>query len=242
MVLRTIISWGWAPMVITAVAIAGYILEWPIEAVAPALGVILIIGLVVAVIEAKEKESERSSVRLRHLAGYFNRRFMGDSSLSIFAIINSLFKTENPKLWDWARACDMAQRVFNSWGNSFIGRLETDTKTGRFGIYLRTYLDELWLLNSLYYEFVEQFSEIAEKVDMPAETTDQYHRFAVEYNAFVENFRGCVSELLKAGKTEIEPPSVKLATEFSGARPLQSSQEGKEKPSPTTQNHKGYYL
>ena len=214
MVLRTIVGWGWAPILITAVAITGYILEWPIEAIAPALGAILIIGLVAAIIGAREKETERSSVRLRQLAAYFNRRFMGDSSLSIFAIINSLFKTENPKLWDWARACDMAQRVFNTWGSSFITRLETDTVTGRFGIYLRTYLNELWLMTSLYHEFAEQFYEIAEKIEVPPETLDQYHRFVAEYNAFVGNLRSCISVLLKAGKTEIEPPSIKLAREL----------------------------
>ncbi|MEE8204619.1 MAG: hypothetical protein V3T68_01065 [Dehalococcoidales bacterium] len=213
MVLRTIINWGWAPVLITAVAIIGNLYEWPIEVVAPVLGVILIIGLITATLSGREKEAERLSVKLRQLAAYFDRRFLAESSLSIFAIIGSLFKTENPKLWDWARSCDMAQRVLNTWSQSFLNRLETDTRTGRFRIYLRTYLSELWLINSLYYEFVEQFQEIAEKVEIPPETLQQYHRFVLEYNAFAENFRNCISELLKAGKTEIEPPSVKSAKE-----------------------------
>lgn len=212
--MKTVVSWGWAPILITGVAITGLVLEWPLVLVGPILGVILIIGLVAAVISAGEKESERAAIKLRYLAGYFNRRFMGESSLSIFAIIDSLFKTENPKLWDWARSCDMAQRAFNAWSSSFQNRLEVDTHTGRFGIYLRTYLNELWLLNSLYHEFVVQFHEIAEKVEVPAETIEQYHRFTEEYNAFVQNFQSAIADLLKAGKTDIEPPSVKPALEL----------------------------
>ena len=208
---RAIINWGWAPLLIAATAIVGILMEWPIAAIAPAIGGIFVIGLVVAGLSGREKEAEHSSIRLRQLAAYFDHRFLGESSLSIFAIIDSLFKTDNPKLWDWARSCDQAQRVLNTWSNSFIQRLETDTRTGRFRIYLRTYLNEMWLINNLYHEFVEQFQEIGEKVEMPPETLDQYQRFVTEYNAFADNFRGCIGELLKAGKTEIEPPSVKPA-------------------------------
>ena len=214
-ILRTIVNWGWCPILITALAVVGYIYEWPIGAIAPVLGIILIIGLVVAVTGAKEKELERSSLKLRQLAGYFNRRFMGDSSLSIFAIIDSLFNIDNPKLWDWARACDVSQRIFNSWGNSFISRVETDIRTRRFDVYLRTYLNELWLVNSHYYEFVEQFYEVAEKVEIPQETISQYSRFVMEYNAFVQDFRDNIGGLRKVAKTEIEPPSVKFAKELS---------------------------
>jgi len=113
--LRTVIYYGWAPILITALAIIGYIYEWPIEAIATILGIILVIGLAIVAVGAREKQLERSSQKLKEMAGYFNRRFMGESSLSIFAIINSLFKTDNAKLWDWARACDMSQRVFNTW-------------------------------------------------------------------------------------------------------------------------------
>jgi len=218
MILRTIISWGWSPILITALAVVGYIYEWPIAALAPVLIIILVIGLAMAVIGAKEEEAEHSSQKLRQLAGYFNRRFMGNSSLSIFAIIASLFNIDNPKLWDWARACDMSQRVFNTWCNSFIARVESDTRTRRFDAYLRTYLNELWLISSHYYEFVEQFYEIAEKVELPRETIDQYNRFVVEYNAFVQNFRDSISELKKVARTEIEPPSVKFAKELAKAK------------------------
>ncbi|MBA7669079.1 hypothetical protein ES703_77207 [subsurface metagenome] len=213
-ILRTIISQGWSPILITAVAIAGYVYEWPIGAVIPALAIILVIGLVVAATGAKEKELELSSLRLKELAGHFNRRFAGNSSLSIFAIIDSLFNIDNPKLWDWARACDMSQRVFNTWCSSFIGRVESDIRTRRLTVYLRTYLNELWLVNSHYYEFVEQFYEIAEKVEIPPETVDQYNRFVMEYNAFAQDFRDSISELRKIAKTEIEPPSVKFAKEL----------------------------
>lgn len=214
-VLKTMVYRGWALILITAVAVIGYLYEWPIEALATALGIILVTGLVTALVGAREKELERSSHRLRQLAGYFSRRFMGDSSLSIFAIIDSLFKMDDPKLWDWARACDMSQRIFNTWCSSFTSRLEADTRTDRFVVYLRSYLTELWLMTSLYHEFIEQFYEIAEKVAMPQETLEQYHKFVVEYNTFVEQFRDSISEMKKVARTEIEPPSVKLAYELS---------------------------
>ena len=211
---KTIVNRGWYPALITALAVAGLIYKWPIEAVVPALIIILGIGLVVTVIRAREKQLEFSAVKLRQLAEYFNRRFMGDSSLSIFVIIDSLFSMENPKLWDWARACDMSQRIFNSWCNSFINRVESDISSRRFADYLHTYLDELWLITSRYFDFVEQFYEVAEKIEIPPETIDQYNKFVMEYNAFVQDFRDNIAELRKIVRTGIEPPSVKLAREL----------------------------
>jgi hypothetical protein len=178
---------------------------------------ILVIGLVVAIIRAKNREIGRLSQRIRQLAGYFHRRFTGSSSLSIFAIIDSLFNIDDPKLWDWARACDMSQRIFNTWCDSFISRVESDIMTRGFGVYLRTYLNELWLVNSHYCEFVEQFHEIAERVEIPRETVDQYNRFVAEYNAFVQDFRDTISQLREVATTDIEPPSVKFAKELSVA-------------------------
>jgi len=214
-VLRAVINRGWCPILIVALAVIGVIFEWEIWIVAPVLGVILVIGLVMAVRGARERELELSFLRLRQLAGYFTRRFMGNSSLSIFAIIDSLFNIDNPKLWDWARACDVSQRIFNSWCNSFISRVESDIGTRRFDVYLRTYLNELWLVNSHYCELVEQFYEVAEKVEIPQETIDHYNRFVMEYNAFVQDFRDSISELKKVAETAIEPPSVKFAKELS---------------------------
>lgn len=240
-ILRTIVSWGWSPILIMALAVVGFIYEWEFWTVVPALGIILVIGLVVAVVGTKERQLELLSMRLRQLAGYFSRRFTGSSSLSIFAIIDTLFNIDSPQLWDWARACDMSQRIFDTWCNSFIGRLESDTRTGRFSIYLRTYLDELWLMNNHYYDFVEQFYEIAEKVEIPPATKDQYNRFVMEYNSFVQNFRDNIAELKKVAKTEIEPPSAKLARELSGVKPPQATQEGEAKPPQAIQD-KGYYL
>jgi len=213
-VAKTVVNWGWSPILITALAVAGYVYEWPVIVIAPTLGVILVIGLVVAVTGAKEKKLELSSLQLKHLAENFNRRFMGSSSLSIFAIIDSLFNVDEPKLWDWARACDMSQRIFNTWCDSFISRGDSDFRIRRFDIYLRTYLNELWLVNNHYFEFVEQFYEVARKVELPTETIDQYNKFVMEYNAFVQHFRDSISELRKIAKTEIEPPSVKLANEL----------------------------
>lgn len=212
-VLKAIAYHGWALIIITAVAIIGYVFEWPIAVLATIIGIVLVIGLATAIVGAREKELEKTSQTLRQMAGYFYRRFMGDSSLSIFAIIDSLFKTDDHKLWEWARACAMAQRVLNTWCSSLASRLEVDTKTGRFTIYLRSYLNEFWLMTSLYYEFVEQFYEIAQKVAIPAETLEQYHRFVVEYNSFAEQFRELIGEMKRIARTEVEPPSIKLAHE-----------------------------
>ncbi len=228
-ILRTVVRWGWSPTLITALAVTGYIYEWPIAALATGLIVILLIGLAMIATDAREKELERSSLRLKELAGYFSRRFAGTSSLSIFAIINSLFSVDNPKLWDWARACDIAQRIFNTWCDSFISRVESDIKTRRFTVYLHTYLTELWLINNHYHEFTEQFYEIATKVEMPRETVDQYNRFVVEYNAFAQHFRDAISELRRVARTEIEAPSVKLAKELgAGSQASSFTQDNQE--------------
>lgn len=215
--LKMIFNRGWSPIVITVLAIMGLVWQWSVWALATGLVVILVIGLIVAAVNARERELERLSQRLRQLIGYFNRRFMGTSSLSIFAMINSLFNVDDPKLWDWARSCDMSQRIFNTWCSSFVGRAENDIKIRRFDIFLRTYLNELWQMNDHYYEFVEQFYEIASKVEIPKEASDQYGRFVTEYNAFAQDFRESVSELKCFTKTGIEPPSVKFAKEISVA-------------------------
>jgi len=212
--LKTIVSRGWYPALITVIAVVGLVRKWPIEAVAPTLIVILGIGLVVAIIKVKKNELELQSIRLRQLAGYFNRRFMGNSSLSIFAIIDSLFSVDNPKIWDWARACGMSQRIFDTWSNNFTTRVEGDFRTRKFTVFLHTYLNELWSINSHYHEFTEQFYEVAEKFEVPREIVDQYNRFAVEYNAFVQNFRDTITELRNVARTEIEAPSVKFAREL----------------------------
>lgn len=212
--LRAIIKWGWSPILLTALAVVGHLYQWPIELLAPVLGIVLVIGLVAAVIVAKENKLELASQRLRQLTGYFTRRFTGNSSLSIFAIIGSLFNVENREVWEWARACDMSQRVFNRWCDSFISRVESDIRTRSFSLYLRTFLNELWLINNHYYEFVEQFYEIAGRIKVPPETADQYNKFVVEYNAFVQSFQDSIAELKRTAKTEIEPPGVKLAKEL----------------------------
>jgi len=212
--LKTIVSRGWYPALITVIAVVGLVRKWPIEAVAPTLIVILGIGLVVAIIKGKKNELELQSIRLRQLAGYFNRRFMGNSSLSIFAIIDSLFSVDNPKIWDWARACGMSQRIFDTWTNNFTTRVEGDFRTRKFTVFLHTYLNELWSINSHYHEFTEQFYEVAEKFEVPHEIVDQYNRFAVEYNAFVQNFRDTITESRNVARTEVEAPSVKFAREL----------------------------
>jgi len=211
--LKTIVNRGWYPTLITVLAVLGVIYKWPIEWMAPALIFILALGLVVTGIKARERQLERAAFKLRQMAEYFHRRFMGDSTLSIFVIIDSLFTVENPKLWDWARACDMSQRIFNSWCTSFIDRMGSDIGVTKLADYLSTYLNELWQITSHYYDFVEQFYEIAEKMEIPPETLDQYQKFVMEYNAFAQNFREHITELKSIARTGIEPPSVKLAQE-----------------------------
>jgi len=211
--LRIIINRGWYPALITVLAVLGILYQWPIEWVAPALIFILALGLVVTVIRARERQLERAVFRLRQLAEYFHRRFMGDSTLSIFVIIDTLFNIDNPKLWDWARACDMSQRIFNSWCGSFIDRMESDIGVTKLADYLSAYLNELWQITSHYFDFVEQFYEIAVKVEVPQETLDQYSKFVMEYNAFAQNFREHITELKSIPRTGIEPPSIKLAQE-----------------------------
>jgi len=211
---KTLLNWGWSPVLITAIAVLGIIYELKIEILVPTLIVILGIGLVIALVRARDKQLELSVVRLRQLVGHFNRRFTGNSTLSVFAIIDGLFGIENPKIWDWARACDMSQRIFNTWCNSFSARVEGDTRNRSLTSYLHTYLVELWSINSHYYEFVDQFYEVAAKMEIPRELIDQYNKFVMEYNIFVEDFRGYISKLKQETKTGIEPPSVKLAKEL----------------------------
>ena len=213
-VLRAIVNRGWCPILITALAIIAVIYEWPITVVAPIAGIILVVGLVVTAIGAREKELAHASLRLKELAGYFNRRFMGSSSLSIFAIIDGLYNIEDPRLWTWVQACDLSQRIFNTWCSSFVSRLESDIRTRKFGVYIRTYLNELWLINSHYFELIEQFGEVAQKVEIPQQAKEQYNRFVTEYNSFAQDFRDNIGELRKIAHTEIEPPSVKFAKEL----------------------------
>ena len=214
--LKTLVNRGWYAALITAIAVVGLVQGWHINWVAPVLIVILCIGLVVTIIQARKNELELQSMKLTQLSAYFNRRFMGNSSLSIFAIIDSLFSIDNPKIWDWARACGMSQRIFDTWSNSFTIRVESDFRIRKFTI-LHTYLNELWSINSHYHEFTEQFYEVAEKFEVPKEIADQYNRFTVEYNAFVQNFRDTITELRNVARTQIEAPSVKFARELPGA-------------------------
>jgi hypothetical protein len=211
---KIIVSRGWYPTLITVIAVVGLVYGWPMEAVAPALIVILLIGLVVAIIRVKKNELELLSMRLTQLSAYFNRRFMGNSSLSIFAIIDSLFSIDNPKIWDWARACGMSQRIFDTWASNFTTRVESDLRSRRYTVFLHTHLNELWSINSHYHEFTEQFYEVAEKFEVTKEIVDQYNRFAVEYNAFIQNFRDTITELRNVARTQIEAPSVKFAREL----------------------------
>ena len=215
---KTLVSRGWYPALITAIAVVGIIYSISINILVPALVIILCLGLVITVITARKSELERQAVKLTQLTGYFNRRFVGNSTASIFAVIEGLFSLEEPKIWDWARACGMSQRIFDTWAEHFSNRAESDLRARRYSIFLQTHLDELWAINNHYYEYTEQFCEIADRYDIPAEAIEHYNRFAAEYNAFVQNFREAVTELRNVAHTQIEAPSVKLARELPAKR------------------------
>jgi hypothetical protein len=166
------------------------------------------------IINTRKNQLELQSVKLTQLAEYFNRRFMGNASFTIFSVIEGLFGVENPAIWEWARACDVSKRIFDSWSASFTSRVQSDLRARRFTNFLQTHLNELWAINNHYYEFVEQFREVAAKYEVPPNVTEDYRRFAVEYNGFVESFREAITGLKKAHGTHLEAPGVKLAPEL----------------------------
>ena len=80
---KILVGWGWGPVLIIALAITGYLYDWPFAALVVALVIVLILGLVTSVVLFREKSFELHLVRFRQLVGYFSRRFMGDSSMSV---------------------------------------------------------------------------------------------------------------------------------------------------------------
>jgi hypothetical protein len=240
-ILRTIIEWGWSPILITVLAVLGLIYGWPSEIITSVLVLILVMGMLFVVWRARQRQQEQLASKLRQLAGYFSRRFLGDSTLSIFTIIDGLFNVDNPQVWEWARACDMSKRVFNTWSTSFLARVETDARTGRFSAYLPVYLNELWMINNNYYDFVEQFYEAVQTIkDLPQDILAQYNRFVMEYNGFVQNFRDSILYLKQAAGTQIESPTVRLAREISLPPSLQDKQREEEGPA-QARHERGYY-
>ena len=217
---KSILSRGWYPALITAIAVLSLIYydDLSINIMIPVLVVVLCIGLVVTVINARQSQLEKQCVRLTQLATYFNRRFLGNSSQTIFTVIDNLFSIENPQVWEWARGCEMTHRIFDSWSDHFSTRVETDLRNRRYDNFLHTHINELWALNNHYYDFTEQFCEIVDRFEVPKDVIEQYNRFITEYNAFVENFRNAIMELKSIARTQIEAPSVKLARELPAAR------------------------
>ena len=57
-ILRTILSRGWSPILIAALAMVGFLYELDFWLITPVLLVILAIGLVVAIIGARERQLE----------------------------------------------------------------------------------------------------------------------------------------------------------------------------------------
>lgn len=211
---RNILNRGWYPTLITAIAVVSLIYELSINIIIPVLVVLLFIGMIAVIINARRDQLEKQSVRLAQLISYFNRRFVGNSSVSIFAAIEGLFSIEKPQVWEWARACDMSHRIFDSWSEHFSARAESDLRGRKYTAFLQTHLNELWAINNHYYDYTEQFCEIADKFEVPRDVIEQYNKFTTEYNAFVENFRNTITELKNIARTQIEAPSVKLAREL----------------------------
>jgi hypothetical protein len=210
---RNIISRGWFPLLITAVAAASIYYDVSINIVVPVLAGLLCVGLAGLIINTRKGQLELLSMKLTQLAEYFNRRFMGHASFTIFTVIEGLFGVENKTIWEWARACDMSKRIFDSWSDSFTSRVESDLRARRFANFFQTHLNELWSLNNHYYDFVEQFYEIAAKYEVAPSVIDDYRKFILEYNGFVERFREAITELRKVARTPLEAPGVKLAPE-----------------------------
>ena len=86
----------------------------------------------------------------------------------------------------------MSQRIFDTWSSNFTTRVESDLRTKQASVFMHTYLNELWSINSHYHEFTEQFYEVAEKFEVTKEIVDQYNRFVMEYNVFAQNFRDTI--------------------------------------------------
>ena len=211
-----ILSRGWYPALITVIAVLSLIFYETIDytITVPVLIVLLCIWFVLAFINARKNQLEMQSMRLSQLATHFNRRFMGNSALSIFEVINSLFGMENTQVWEWARGAEMTRRIFDSWAENFATRVESDLRNRRYTVFLNTHINELWAMNNHYYEFIEQFAEIAQKFDVPRDSIDQYNKFTAEYNVFVQNFREAINELRAIARTQLEAPSVKTAREL----------------------------
>ena len=213
---RTLMIRGWFPALITAIAVVCLVLydDIPYTIAVPVLVAILCIGLVVLMIIARKDELGRQAMKITQLATQFNRRFMGNSSVSIFALIENLFSLEDSKIWEWARGCAMSQRIFDTWTTNFATRVESDLRSRRYTLFLHTHLNELWAINNHYYEFTEQFYEIAQKYEIPKDVISQYNKFAVEYNAFKQSFRDVVTELRNIARTQIEAPGIKFVPEL----------------------------
>jgi len=214
--LADILKKSWYPALITVFAILSLIFYdvIPYSISIPVLVVLLCIGFFIAYISTRKSKLEKQSLRLSQLATHFNRRFMGNSQLSIFEIINGLFGIENEQVWEWARGCDMARRIFDSWSENFAARVENDLRNRRHIAFLQTHINELWALNNHYYEFTEQFVEIANRFDVPKDILEQYNKFTEEYNIFVQNFREAINELKTIAHTQLEAPSIKLVKEL----------------------------
>jgi hypothetical protein len=215
---RNIISRGWLPVLIAVVAAVAIIYDVSVNIIVPVLAGLVCVGIAVVIINTRKDQLELQSLKLAQLASYFNRRFMGNASITIFSVIEGLFGVENQAIWEWARACDTSKRIFDSWSDSFTSRVENDLRARRFTNFLQTHLNELWAINNHYYEFIGQFQEVAARYEVPANVSEEYRRFAMEYNGFVERFREAITGLQKAGGTHLEAPGVKLAPEAAARR------------------------
>jgi hypothetical protein len=77
---------------------------------------------------------------------------------------------------------------------------------------------------------------------VPPETRDLENRCAVEYNAFIQDFRDSIAGLREFARTEIEPPSVGFARELRAVGPVQAKEVGPERKPPPPRHSGGYII
>ena len=68
---KTIITRRWAAILISALAITVYFLEWPVDAFIASIASVLIIFVALLAVGAREKMLDESAESLNQLPGYF---------------------------------------------------------------------------------------------------------------------------------------------------------------------------
>ena len=209
--LKLVIRRGWSLILVTVISIVSLEMNWPIWVIAPILVIILVVGLTMELRRSKQVQLTTMAEDLRDLTKHFYDTFIERRELSVFNLAQNLHTPSSPEIADWARACDMGGRVLHHWLTRFAARVEADIRIRKEERYLSACVHEFWDINNLYHDFVREFCQKASKEDITKSARESYNKFRVEYNAFVQNFRGYISEFKKVAKIDIKPQSVKFA-------------------------------